>query len=88
MIRARFSFWPLSPIGYIVCGSWALSVTWFPIFLGWLSKACVMGFGGAAAYRRILPFFLGLILGEAVIATIWAVVSFFTGVPCISMLPS
>jgi hypothetical protein len=87
-LRARFAWWPLNPIGYIVCGSWALSVTWFPIFLGWLAKACVMNFGGATAYRGILPFFLGLVLGEAVIATLWAIVSFVTGVPCVSMLPS
>ena len=87
-LRARFSWWPLNPIGFIVCGSWALSVTWFPIFLGWLAKAGVMNFGGATAYRRTLPFFLGLVLGESIIATIWALVAFLTGVPGVSMLPS
>ena len=56
--------------------------------LGWLAKACVMSFGGATAYRRVLPFFLGFVLGEAIIATFWAVVAFATGVPVVSMLPS
>ena len=47
-----------------------------------------MGFGGATAYRRVLPFFLGFVLGEAIIATFWAIVAFVTGVPVVSMLPS
>jgi len=88
VLRALVPWWPLHPIGYVVCGSWALSVTWFSIMLGWLAKACIMNFGGATAYRRVLPFFLGFVLGEAVIATFWAVTAFVTGIPVVSMLPS
>jgi len=87
LLRAKFLWWPLNPIGFIVCGSWAISVIWFSLLLGWMAKASIMTFGGATAYRRALPFFLGLVLGEAVIATTWIGVSLMTGSPGVYMLP-
>jgi len=87
-LRGRFLWWPLNPVGYLMCASWGIGWAWFSVFLGWLAKAVVMTFGGAAAYRRILPFFLGLILGHAVIATFWTVVSMVTGMPGVQMLPN
>jgi len=86
-LRARFLWWPLSPIGYLVCASWAVSEIWFSVLIGWMAKWSIMTFGGATAYRRALPFFLGLVLGQAVIATVWIVVSLITGRPGVYMLP-
>jgi hypothetical protein len=88
VLRATFPWWPLSPVGYVVCGSWAMSVMWYSLFWGWLFKWLVMTFGGATAYRKVLPLFLGLILGQAVIAIFWTVVSPLTGRPGILMLPN
>ncbi len=86
-LRARFLWWPLTPFGFIMCGTWAIAAIWFSIFLGWLAKWCAMTFGGATAYRRALPFFLGLILGESLIASVWTVVSLITGRPGLYVLP-
>ena len=87
-MRSRFLWWPLNPLGYIVCGSWAVSVIWLSVFLGWMAKASIMKFGGATAYRRALPFFLGLVLGEAIIASFWTLLSILTGLPGVpGMLP-
>ncbi len=87
-MRSRFFWWPLNPLGFIVCGSWAVEVIWFSVFLGWIAKSAVMKFGGATAYRRLPPFFLGLVLGEALIASFWTIISLFTGLPGIpGMLP-
>lgn len=66
---------------------WSTSVIWFSIFLGWLAKTSVMTFGGAAAYRRTLPFFLGLVLGEALIAAFWMAVSLALGQPGRPIMP-
>lgn len=79
VMRARFLWWPLNPIGYLVCGSWPITEIWFGVMIGWACKAAVMTFGGAVVYRKVLPFFLGLALGEAMIGTFWTVVSFITG---------
>jgi hypothetical protein len=88
ILRARFLWWPLDPIGYLMCGSWPITEIWFSVFLGWAAKASIMTFGGTRGYRRILPFFLGLVLGQALIATFWTVVSFWTGQPGVLMLPN
>ncbi len=88
VMRARFLWWPFDPIGYLVCGSWPITEIWFSVFLGWAAKASVMTLGGTRTYRRVLPWFLGLVLGQAVIATFWTVVSFWTGKPGVLMLPN
>ncbi len=80
-LRARFLWWPLHPFGLVLCGSWAMSVIWFSIFLGWATKTAVMTFGGAPAYRRVLPFVLGLVLGESLAAALWILVGLATGIP-------
>ncbi len=88
VLRSRFVWWPLHPAGFIVCGTWAIVMIWFSLFLGWLAKACVMTFGGATLYRRLLPLFLGMVLGESIIATVWVAVSLVTGRPGLYILPN
>ncbi len=87
-LRARFLWWPLHPFGLIICSSWAMSLIWFSIFLGWLAKSLVMTFGGAPVYRRLLPFFLGLIMGESLICAFWAIIGMVTGTPGSFILPN
>jgi hypothetical protein len=64
-LRLRFLWWPLHPLGYAVGFSRrTIDWMWFSIFLGWLIKAMVIRAGGLKAYRRLMPFFLGMIFGE------------------------
>ncbi|HSV74223.1 MAG TPA: DUF6785 family protein [Chthonomonadales bacterium] len=65
-MRARFSWWPFHPAGYLVSGSFGLFRLWVPIFVSWLIKVLVLRYGGLRLYVRVLPFFLGLIFGEFV----------------------
>jgi len=88
LLRGRFAWWPINPVGYLMCCSWGIGWAWFSVFLGWLAKALIMTFGGAAAYRKALPFFLGLVLGHAVIAVFWTLVSLVTATPGVQMLPN
>jgi hypothetical protein len=64
MMRARFLGWPFHPAGYLVAGSFGLFRLWLPIFFSWLVKSLILRYGGLRLYRRALPFFLGLVLGE------------------------
>ena len=63
-LRARFVWWPFHPVGYLVSGSFGLFRLWVPIFVSWLLKVLILRYGGLHGYRRALPFFLGLVLGE------------------------
>ena len=71
-MRRRFVWWPFYAVGYAVGGGWAISWMWFSIFLSWLSKRLLIGFGGLKMYRRAMPFFLGLILGQFFMGSMWA----------------
>lgn len=88
VLRARFPWWPVHPFGMIMCAPYTLNKFWFSIFLGWVAKSCVLKLGGGGAYRRILPFFLGLVLGESLIAAFWMLLGLITGTPSIAILPS
>jgi hypothetical protein len=78
-LRSRFLWWPLHPIALVVCTSWAVDGIWLMIFLGWLAKWSIMTFGGASAFRRILPFFLGMVLGESIVLAFWCLLGLATG---------
>jgi len=63
-LRTRLLWWPLHPVGYLASGSIGVYRLWLPIFVTWVIKAALLRYGGLRAYRRALPFFLGLVVGE------------------------
>jgi len=75
LLRLRFYGFPFHPIGYAISSSWAINLVWVPLLIAWVLKGLTMRYGGLRAYRRALPFFLGLILGDCVIGTVWGLVS-------------
>ena len=77
--RARFAWFPLHPLGYLLALTAPTQRAWFSFFLGWLIKALVTRFGGHSAYKRCVPLALGVILGEAGAFVFWLVVDYFTG---------
>lgn len=82
--RAKFPWWPISPVG-LACGlPYPIHHTWFSVFIAWLIKFLVMRYGGIKVYQKIKPFFLGLILGSFATGGIWLVISFLTGTKGIS----
>ncbi|MCC6483510.1 MAG: hypothetical protein IT209_01580 [Armatimonadetes bacterium] len=72
--RTQFVSWPFHPAGYAVANTYITDLLWFPFFLGWLAKLLTLKFGGMKFYRKALPFFIGLILGDYVIASLWTFV--------------
>ncbi len=73
-MRFRFLWWPFHPIGYAVANTFTMQYLWSPFFFGWLAKVIVIKAGGIKSYRRFVPFFLGLIMGEAVGNGFWVTV--------------
>lgn len=74
-LRLRFFGFPLHPIGYAISSSWAIHLVWLPMLIAWILKSVTMRYGGLRAYRQFLPFFLGLILGDCVMGSVWALLS-------------
>ena len=61
----RWVSWPLHPVGLAVALTNTVSIDWFGMFLAWLIKLLILRYGGIVLYRRMLPLFIGLILGRA-----------------------
>ena len=77
--RARFAWFPFHPIGYLVCLNYAAQTFWFSIFLGWLCKVLITRFGGHESYRKTIPLFLGLVLGDVAMMLFWLAVDGYNG---------
>lgn len=77
--RVRFGV-GLHPIGFLTAPVYGLHMLWFSVLLGWLAKTILLRLGGLGMYRLSLPFFLGLILGDALSAVFWVVLGVLTGI--------
>jgi hypothetical protein len=75
LLRLRFPGFPLHPIGFAVSSAWAINIVWLPLLIAWVVKGLTMRYGGLRIYRLLLPFFLGLILGDCVMGSAWGLLS-------------
>jgi len=64
MLRYRFAWWPIHPVGMTVNATFGVMWNAFSVFLGWACKAIILKIGGAPLYRKCRPFFIGLIIGH------------------------
>jgi hypothetical protein len=60
---------------------------WFCVFLGWLANALVRRYGGLHLFLRFRPFFLGLVLGEFLIAALWLALDALLGITGHNVFP-
>lgn len=79
-LRLRFFWWPLHPVAYPLAGCYYFNNLWFPFFIAWIIKWLLLRFGGIHSYRRALPFFFGLILGEFLIGSLWGIGGLLTSI--------
>jgi hypothetical protein len=73
----RFLWWPFHPVGFPV--SCVFGSMWCSVFVAWMIKVAILKYGGVRQFDRLKPFFLGLILGKAVVAGVWVIIDHFTG---------
>lgn len=78
-LRTTLPWFPLHPIGFVAANSWGMQINWVAFFLGWLLKVLITRYGGLKIYNRLLPLFLGLILGEALHQGLWGLMTWLMG---------
>ena len=76
MLLARLSTsihgFPFHPAGYALGMSFGLDYIWMPVFISWALKSFILRTWGLRGYRRAIPFFAGLVLGEFVVGGLWS----------------
>jgi hypothetical protein len=85
-MRMRFIWWAFHPAGFAVSSSWSMNVFWSSIFVSWVIKLIILKLGGLKLHRRSIPFFLGLVLGEFVIGSLWSLRGVIWQVPSYRIL--
>ncbi len=70
-LRVRLPWWPLHPLAFAVTSSWEINLVWGPLFLAWIFKTMILRYGGRGGFHRSLPFFIGLMLGQFVVGSLW-----------------
>lgn len=86
-MRVSIPGFPLHPVGYAVSSSWSMHVLWMPMFVAWLIKISVLRYGGLKLYRRVLPIFLGLILGDCVVGCALTILGAACNLPSYRFFP-
>jgi hypothetical protein len=87
-LQRSFLWWRLSPVGYLMGWSPALEQIAGSFFVGWLVSTVITRYSTLHVYRKIRPFFIGLIVGEFSGIVLWLIVDAITGLRGHALFPS
>ena len=79
-MRTKFIWFPFHPVGYALANTGTMYWLWCPFLIAWLCKVTITKYGGIKGYRGALPFFLGLVLGDYMISSLWALAGSILGI--------
>ena len=86
-MRTRFLWFPLHPAGYVIgVAPGTIDNYWFTLLICTVIKALLLKHGGIRAYRRAIPFFIGMVLGQALIGCFWPLLSMVFRIPVYSWI--
>lgn len=77
--RMRLFWFPFHPVGYAISYWWAMNLIWFPLFISSIIKWIIIKYAGINFYRKSVPFFFGLILGEYLLGGVWSILGIVLG---------
>ncbi len=77
-LRAVFPRSPLHPLGFVMTTSYGYAY-WGSFLTIWAIKAVILRIGGARLYVRLVPLFVGLVLGQVfALSVVWQGFALFT----------
>jgi len=71
---------PLHPAGYALAGSFAMNYFWCSFLVAWLVKVLVLRYWGRTGHRQAIRFFMGMLLGDYVLGSLWGIIGPLWGV--------
>ena len=75
-LRSRVIWLSIHPLGFLIAGGGELpGDLLLPLVICTVSKWLLLKHGGIRSYRRAVPFFLGLVLGDFMIGSGWSLLS-------------
>ena len=83
----KIHWFPFHPAGFVIAQSGALEWMWCPMLIALFIKSLLLKIGGMKVYRNSLPFFLGLILGDFIMAGALSFLSVIFHIPLYKPFP-
>jgi len=87
-LRTTFLGFPLTASAFAFAMTYAIDFFWIDFVIAWALKTVILRYGGMSLYRRAMPFFLGLILGEFVTSSFWTIVGAASGLQLYRTFPN
>ena len=87
-LRTHLLWWPIHPIGYAVGHSFIIDLIWTPMCVSWCLKKLILQYGGFRAYRKAMPFFIGLLLGDYLSGCVFSLVGVILDIPMYRVFPN
>jgi len=79
-LNMNYVWWPLHPVGYILATDVTIMARfWTSFFVAGMAKLLIMRYGGYQLHQKVTPFFLGLVVGSAVMSGIDVILAFLFG---------
>ena len=87
-LRSRVFWMPLHPLGFLIAGGGELPGDLLvPLIVCTVAKWLILKNGGIQSYRRAVPFFLGLVLGDFLMGSVWSILSIVLNVETYQFYP-
>lgn len=86
-MRTRFLWWPFHPLGYVIANDWGMFNLWSCLLVSYLAKMLILKHGGLKTYRKSIPFFLGLALGDYALGSIWSIIGIIFNITIYQFFP-
>ena len=76
-IRMRYLRFPLHPLGWVMTLPYGYAY-WGPFLAAWAMKWVILKVGGIRLYNNLVPFFIGMIVGQTFsLSVLWQVAALF-----------
>ena len=87
-LRSRVIWLSIHPLGFLIAGGGELpGDLLLPLVICTVSKWLLLKHGGIRSYRRAVPFFLGLVLGDFMIGSGWSLLSILLNIETYEFYP-
>ncbi len=83
----RLMWWPFHPVGLVAAQMRAFDYLWLPMGIAAVAKSLLLRTGGLKAYKRAMPFFVGLVVGDYVISGILTLLRWLLHTPMYKTFP-
>ena len=70
-VRGLLFWWPIHPLGYGV--AFHIHMFWAAFTISAIAKWSLLKYGGIGLYRKAVPLFIGLVLGDFTVGSIWSI---------------